>query len=66
MIKTTRKIELEEKIEIAVEALNTIKQAIEFGFPKRGINIGTPHAMLLRAVEEKAREALAKIKEVKK
>lgn len=63
--KTEREIELEKKLEIAVEALNTIKQAIEFGFPKRGIKIDTTHTMLLRAVEEKAQEALAKIKEIK-
>lgn len=54
---------LQEKLEIAVNALNAIKQAIEFGFPKRGIRIDTPHTILLRAVEEKAQEALEKIKD---
>lgn len=63
--KTDREIELEKKLEVAVDAFNTIKQAIEFGFPKRGIKIDTPHTMLLRAVEEKAQETLEKIQEIK-
>jgi hypothetical protein len=53
----------QKKIEIAVKALNTIKHAIEFGFPKReGMKIDTPHTMLLRSVEEKAQQALKEIK----
>lgn len=58
--KRTR--ELEEKLKIAKEALETIKTTATFGKLK-GINIDTPDNMRLKAIVTLVDDVLEKIKE---
>lgn len=58
--KTARKIELEKKLEIAKEKLETIKTTATFGKLK-GINVDTPDNMRLKAIVALVDDALEKI-----
>lgn len=60
--KTAREIELEKKLKIAKEKLETIKTTATFGKLK-GINADTPDNMRLKAIVTLADDALEKIKE---
>lgn len=59
--KTAREIELEKKLEIAKEKLETIKTTATFGKLK-GINVDTPDSMRLKAIVTLAEDALKKIR----